>query len=149
MFKIKSNLRKVATIVACLAVTMFSTCNKVDDAQVQKEGIDGKMFFGNTDSAPQAIVSKEKLPEWLNVKISEYEETHPAILPLFVYKGEWGNRVVYFMLYAIKSCMFCDVYYADGKNIVWTDNTNFDDFQSTSKNWLLVYKYIDETLKNT
>ena len=147
MFKIKSNFRKVATIIACLAVILFAACNKVNETQI--EGIDGDVFFGNMSSAPNAIVSKEILPEWLNVKISEYEDTHSAFLPLFVYKGKWNNRVVFFMHYTVKSCVFCDVYYEDGKNIVWADNTNFDNFQSTSKNWVIVYEYIDEILKDT
>ena len=147
MLKIKSNLRKVATIVACLTVILFAACNKVNEAQAPIEGIDGEVFFGNMSTAPNAIVSKEILPEWLNVKISEYEDTHPAIVPLLVYKGEWEKRTIYFMLYYIKSCAFCDVYYEDGENIVWTDNTNFDNFQSTSKNWVIIYEYIDEILK--
>jgi hypothetical protein len=103
-------------------------------------GIDGKTFFENGVYPSEKLVAKEKLPKWLNVKISEYEDTHPAIFPLIVYQGEWEKRIVYFLNYHIKSCLFCDVYYADGENIVWT-NTNSDNFQSTSKNWVTIYVY--------
>ena len=111
-------------------------CAKSDDSV----GIDGKMFFEKGVSPPKELVAKEKLPQWLSVKISEYEETHSAILPLIVYRGEWKKRIVYFMHYYLKSCIFCDVYYEDGENIVWTTSAYSDDFRSTSKNWILIYE---------
>jgi hypothetical protein len=104
-------------------------------------GIDGKTFFGDGVYPPKELVAKEKLPEWLNIKISEYEDTHSAILPLIVFQGKWEERIIFYMYYYINSCQFCDVYYENGENIVWTTDAYFDNFQSTSKEWILIYAY--------
>ena len=96
----------------------------------KKEGV----YLKDIGSAPTALVSKEDLPEWINVDA--------LLSPFAIYKGEWRNRTVYFVSEPLHSCAMCKVYYGNGEHIEFDNlRANLNDFNSTSKNWVLIYAY--------
>jgi len=91
-------------------------------------------LLNNLKKAPSANISKEKLPEWLVVKINYYE-TRP--ISVQIYKGEWNKLIVFFIVDPSSACL-CDFYAEDGKRI---ENNLLSDLRATSKSWILIYTY--------
>jgi len=61
---------------------------------------------------------------------------------VYIYKGKWKKHTVYFISDSFSSCLFCNVYYEDGENIIWpADGMESTGFCSESKDWKLIYKY--------
>ena len=100
-------------------------------------------FFSVLRKAPSVNVSKENLPEWLVARINDYYETWtPLSCNVYIYKGKWKKHTVYFISDSFSSCLFCNVYYEDGENIIWpADGMESTGFCSESKDWKLIYKY--------
>ena len=92
------------------------------------------------DTIPHAIVSKEELPEWLNAKDIIGDRDHPTV----IYKVEWKERNVYYARIYNSSCYYCHFYYENGEHISFADNSVLEDFQSTSKNWIIIYVFPEE-----
>ncbi|MDR1380605.1 MAG: hypothetical protein LBJ47_03895 [Tannerella sp.] len=77
------------------------------------------------------------LPEWLLLKIAEYEEYYQDSY-IKIYEGKWENQTVYFISSIYFSCPLCEVYRADGEKIITVEDTN--KFMELSKGWKLVWK---------
>ena len=134
-------MKKLNFLVLLCMVAIGCSNNSSTDSKI----IDSNTFMNQLKSAPSAGVSKENLPEWLIGKINEIEIIHSkdiSIIKVRIYKGEWKNRTVYYIFDSFQSCMFCEVYYDNGTNIVWTANDIASDiFCTTSKNWVLIYEF--------
>jgi len=111
----------------------------------RSKDIDNENFLNKLKKAPSVNISKENLPEWLVVKINFLETAHSkdiSWVKVRIFKGKWKNHTVYFISDSFSSCLFCDVYYEDGENIIWpADGMEFTGFCSTSKNWKLIYEF--------
>lgn len=114
-------------------------CNPKKDLEENDPGT----FLTRLKSAPLAIQAKGDFSGWILKKITEIETLNSkdiSIIKVKVFQGEWNNRSVYFISNNLASCKYCEVYYEDGENIVWTEY-NWDNFGATSKNWKLIYEY--------
>jgi hypothetical protein len=123
---------------------------KSDEVPENLDGIDGVSFFANMKlEAPSSIVPKESLPNWLVEKINKYEGYYPngvgLFFPVRLFKGEWKERTIYYIFVPHSSCMFCELYYKDGEKCTLNDDSDLMSFQTTSKNWMLIYKIGQET----
>jgi hypothetical protein len=99
-------------------------------------------FFVRLTSAPWAN-DTEVFPEWLSIEIGEIETIHSkdaSIVHVRIFKGEWKGKTVYFVQNTLNSCLLCDVYFGDGKQIDWSAE-NFADFDAASKNWQVIYEF--------
>ena len=99
-------------------------------------------FFAKLKSAPWTN-DTETFPEWLLVKIDEIETINSKdvyIAKVRIFKGKWNRRTVYFVYHNLKSCLLCDVYFEDGKQIDWSTEDSAD-FSATSKNWQVIYEF--------
>ena len=99
-------------------------CNK--KVEKENEGVS----FENLDFAPKALIAKEELPEWINADVKYMR----------VYKGEWKESIIYFTPVLLSSAHASYFYhYENGEHILFADSSDFENFQSTSKNWILIY----------
>jgi len=103
-------------------------------------------FLNILKKAPSAKVSKENLPEWLIVKINEIEAIYSkdvSIVKVRIFKGEWEKQTVYFINDNLSSCIFCNVYYEDGKKLDFSviDDEKKSKFCSENQKWELIYEF--------
>ena len=141
----KKLTKKLFVLFMSCSLFVFFGC-KVDD---ETKGVDAATFFKNMDSAPELIVAQSNFPEWLSIKILEISEMGllSESFGAKIFKGEWKNRIVYFIRHSYQSCLFCDIFYEDGEHLVWqTADPLFDNFCATSKNWVLVFKFGGDVL---
>ena len=109
-------------------------------ADVTHENTDD--FYARLKSAPWTN-DTQTFPEWLLVKIGEIETIHSkdtSIVYIQIFKGEWKENAVYFIHHNLTSCLLCDVYFEDGKQIDWSTE-DISDFDATSKNWQVIYEF--------
>ena len=84
------------------------------------------------------ISSTETTPEWLSTMIKKMDADKDMYGSHSIFKGEWQGQTIYFVYSPLASCVFCEVYYADGKHIDW----NAEDaasFNKATKNWRCIY----------
>ena len=128
-------------VVAALAVSAAFQfgCSKKAETSNETEWVN---YFGQY--VPVAIVSKEKLPEFLRDRVDFYSgifgENSIKGLGVEIFKGEWNKRTVYHVLPFLDNCMFCQVYNSNGTIIDWSKRNDSEDFHSKSTNWVLIYK---------
>jgi len=141
----KHKLTLVITMLCILFLGLFGCKDKEEIKENETAGT----TFSDLAKAPKNIVSKETLPEWLVVRINDYYETRPSLITkVLIYKGEWNDQIVFFILDTFSSCLYCNLYTEDGKRA-----DNLPDLRVTSKNWTIIYEYgtlplnIDELLK--
>jgi hypothetical protein len=90
-------------------------------------------------SAPQKIVSRETLPEWLNDKLDLFiNEPHPGVKTQ-VFKGNWLRKDVYIIKNGLQSHAAGDAYFGNGEKIVREVD---DDFGKHSGNWVLIWEHV-------
>ncbi len=85
------------------------------------------------------ITNTETMPEWLSAMIKKMDADKDMYGSHSIFKGEWQDQTIYFVYSPLASCVFCEVYYADGKHIDW----NAEDaasFNKATKNWRCIYK---------
>jgi len=108
-------------------------CSKSDD----------KSFWEQLQSAPSVSISKKNLPNWLIDKINQYEEQYANQLSMInvkIYKGKWKNHTLYYLSDKFDSCLLCSVFYDNGKQLVLNNDSEVNNFVTTSKNWVLIYE---------
>jgi len=120
---------KQLIFVFLLFVTFGCSESNEDNATNEMDALLSKLKSASYVNEP-----KEKLPEWLVVKINYYE-TRP--ISVQIYKGEWNKKIIYFIVDPSSSCL-CDFYDKDGKRI---ENNQLSDLRAKSKNWILIYTY--------
>jgi len=128
-------LQKYAVAVLWI-VSVLIGCSKnneikpIDEGTVLEEGA----FLEKLNSAPYVEVSKEDLPEWLVVRINDSEQWEPLHFIISIYKGEWENQTVFFIVDTRSACI-CDIFTEDGKKVV----DNLSDCHAKSRNWVCIY----------
>ena len=116
----KTAIIKLQVILIVLAFCVAG-CKKEDPTGVK---------FSELDKAPKALVSKEELPKFVIDKMFS---------PSTIYKGKWNESIVYFVMNYLSSSVCCDVYFEKGEKIIFNESIMVD-FQSTSKNWVIIYE---------
>lgn len=85
------------------------------------------------------ISSTETTPEWLSAMIKKMDADQEMYGTHSIFRGEWQGQTIYFIYSPMNSCVFCEVYYADGKHINW-DVEDTISFSKATKNWRCIYK---------
>jgi len=137
--------RKVLLLVSVLLFLGIFGCQDKVELKEEPQKVEVLPFFEKLISAPFVNVPKEDLPDWLisRIELFEYGGDLGIPSPARFYRGTWNGRVTYFIS-AFFNCPFCNAYYENGENIVWTNSDEADNFQATSKDWVLIYKVIDD-----
>jgi len=139
--KLKGTVAAVATMcIVCsvfIASLMTSGCNEKESSKMDDES-----FFKNLIEAPLALSSKDYLPEWLKETVEYLESGGELGIPgkAQFFRGSWNKQVTYYIRYALASCLICDVFYENGKRIVWKDLHEAEKFKSESKDWVKIYQ---------
>jgi hypothetical protein len=94
------------------------------------------------------------IPEWVAVKIREYETwtgtslsgevLHPRTYRLMVYRIEWKNHIFYFMYHFYSSSRMTNIYDENGERVKWKGTGTLydkDSFCADSKNWILIHDF--------
>ena len=90
----------------------------------------------------EGVVKNVAFAEWLTAMTREYESREQNIFEkVFIFRGEWKKRMVYFRHNKYDSTLFFNVFYEDGERIRWTEDAPLKDFKSTSKNWQLIFEW--------
>ena len=110
--------------------------------------------FGLTDSvgvpfnqlqfAPQVATTTQEQPDWLVIKTKEIEKEPSPLNYVWIYQGEWNERTVYYIRDIFSSCLLCEVYYENGEKVAFGEAFDIDSFETTSKNWKIIYEFGDE-----
>ena len=102
-------------------------------------------FYEKLYSTSLVGVPKESLPDWLIFNLSELENEYseqPDHILVRIHQGEWKSQIVYFVSKPFNSCLLCDIFYDNGKQIRWTpDDFETVNFCATSKNWAFIYEF--------
>ena len=95
--------------------------------------------------APEVLIPKEELPEWLITMMDFYEAgwgKGPQWLT--VYRCTWNGSVMYFLNIYGNNCGMCEVYFESGEKIDWRDYPDYVEgrlsFRSEGKDWLIIYR---------
>ena len=131
-------------LVLIFLVFLLLGC-KADEASKTKK-IDEETFLKNLDSAPVALIPVENLPEWLQERIIRFERL--SSFTAYIYKGEWENQTIYLDKNNFQSFVGGVPYYENGETIFSYDEDGkklfseslVTSFQSSSKNWVLIWK---------
>ena len=123
----------VALCTVCSLLLMVAGC----EPQSTDPKMDEETFFKNLASAPENKVPLETLPEWLQNEIKEFEAHLLPLCYLVAYRGEWEERVIYFLNHSFQSC-YCDYRHENGEIIELPE-----DFSLKTKNWTLIYQVGD------
>jgi hypothetical protein len=78
------------------------------------------------------------IPGWLSAKIAEMED-EPFYALALVVRHEWKSGYYYYVNIPLSSCMYCDVYDAEGNKINW-DIESLDDYLRHRTNETLIWK---------
>lgn len=131
----KTTLRLLILLFACSIIACVNN-EKLNDGDIIQA------FLVQLQSAPSSFEDND-FPEWLSIKISEIETIHSgdiSMVKVKIYRGEWNEQIVYFILNTLSSCGFCEVYYEDGTKLSFSNNSSAD-FCTSSKNWKLIYEF--------
>ena len=84
------------------------------------------------------IVSKDKLPKWINA-----DERIETSVPFLVQKGKWGKRTVYIIdMCEYKYNYSSEIYYENGEHILFNNQSDYDDFhKATYKSLVVIYLF--------
>ena len=125
----------IISIVSLFLLVTVGCSNDKDNFTVNTE----EEFLNEIVNAPQNIVPKEELPEWLSDYIEKLSDTPPELSKLKVYMGIWKGTSVFFIYNMVNSCLFCDVFYEDGNRIEWEHQNDINEFMTNSKDWICIY----------
>jgi hypothetical protein len=133
-------MKKIIKILNLAAILLLlagvvSSCEK--DNKNNEDFI--QTFLVKLQSVPSSYENND-FPEWLSIKIAEFEMEPASVLKVKIFYGEWNKQYVYFIRNNLYSCVLCNVYYEDGKEVILNEN-NRENFCNTSKNWKLVYEF--------
>jgi len=137
---------KILKLKMILFALVVFAAGCIVNQEEQKPTIDENLF-SFLDKAPKVLVEKEKLPDWLISIVELYEGGGELGIqtPLQVSRGIWNEREIYYLYSPIYNCPLCQIYYENGEGIVWSgDGADFNNFRSTSKNWVLIYQVAPE-----
>ena len=113
-----------------LSLGMFSACNNSDESTEVMAGNENSL---NLADAEVEYVNLESLPEWLISWISSIEEKNGREKTVFregdeeggdnpqLFRGVCEGSVFYFIYNHANSCIFCDTYFEDGKQLDFHD----------------------------
>ncbi len=131
-----------------LFFTIISLCLLIGETgcgKEEKENSSEELFMSNLYTAPHNIVAKNDMPDWLSDKMNQIEketEKDIAVIKIRLYQGEWNNKKIYVIINYLSSCLYCDVYYENGEQVIWSkEDITTDSFSCTSENWELIYEY--------
>ena len=134
----------------CAGAVMIALCAGIfacrDDNTKEKEPEGVSLDEALRGNAPELLVPKESLPQWLIDKIDVLESY--GHVDALVFKGKWNGRAIYRILNVLNSCLICDYYYENGENI--KDAFGYEAFlnilgeieSKTNKSWVVVYKVV-------
>jgi hypothetical protein len=132
-------MKRIVVILAVICLAFG--CSKSNDPKT----IDRDTFLEQLQSVPSVNIPIESFPEWLVAKVTEIEALHSkdvSMLKLRIFRGEWKGHTVYYVRDPFASCGFCEVYYEDGKNVIWSaEDVTSDSFCTESKDWVLIYEF--------
>lgn len=118
-----------------LAAVALTGCSSDEENVIEPEET---LTYLNT--APNKIVEKGSMPEWLVVKINQLETNPKPLSQYRIYEGVWKSQPIFYIYDYFASCMYCSVYTYDGHNINWeTGEYDFKDFATNSKDWKCIY----------
>jgi len=137
-------MKKILIVLLCV-VLGCSNCAANKPCEPENAPDYFVAFYEKLYATSLADVPKESLPEWLVFKLNELENEYGDQLNRIlarIHKGEWKNRTVYFVSRPFNSCLLCEVFDDEGKQLVWaSDDPEIVNFCTTSKNWTIVYEF--------
>lgn len=142
--------KKLLFIVMSVLISlgMFSACSNSDGAT---EVLAGNEDFLNLEDAEVEYVNLESLPGWLISWISSYEEKSGRENSIFregdkeygdtprLYRGVCAGSVFYFIYSHLNSCVFCDSYFEDGKQLDFHDEDFKQAFEEATHKMKRIY----------
>ena len=135
----KTRLFMLASLM--LAAVALTGCSSDEENVIEPEET---LTYLNT--APNKIVEKGSMPEWLVVKINQLETNPKPLSQYRIYEGVWKSQPIFYIYDYFASCMYCSVYTYDGHNINWeTGEYDFKDFACIFQ---IFYLYLQQRIIN-
>ena len=131
-----------------LSFGMFSACSNSDGST---EVMAGNEDFFNLEDTEVEYVDLESLPGWLISWISSIEEKSGREKSVFregdeeggdnpqLFRGVCEGSVFYFIYNHANSCIFCDTYFEDGKQLDFHDEDFVQAFEHATHNMKRIY----------
>ena len=144
--------KKVIFIASAIWLMLVVSCsqneniesNIVDPPKYSINEVDSiDISFEQLQFAPQVEISIHELPDWLAVRINKMEKEMDPLSYVWIYQGEWNEQIIYHIRDIFSSCLFCEVYYENGEKVVF-EVSDIDSFETTSKNWKIIYEFGNE-----
>ena len=132
---------------------IISACSNLDGTtEVLGENEEGLTIENlNFEDAEVEYVDLESLPEWLISWISSIEEKNGREKTVFregdeeggdnpqLFRGVCEGSVFYFIYNHANSCIFCDTYFEDGKQLDFHDEDFVQAFEHATHNMKRIY----------
>jgi hypothetical protein len=77
-------------------------------------------------------------PEWLGAKIADMED-NKYYAGATIVRHQWKSKVYYYINIPLSSCMYCEVYDADGYKVDW-EKEDVWDYVANRTNEAIIYK---------
>ena len=123
-----------------LAALLLATIGVCGCGSDDENATEPEVTLTYLNTAPNKIVEKGSMPEWLVVKINQLETNQIPLSQYRLYEGVWKSQPIFYIYDYFASCVYCSVYTYDGHNINWeTGEYDFKDFATNSKDWKCIY----------
>jgi hypothetical protein len=91
-------------------------------------------FSCNKEETPEP-----EIPQWLNTKIEEFENTEQHCWSCEITRYTYNNEFYYNLYCSYWSCMFCQFYNQNGQLVSEIETFDFEDFNSSSKDEKVIW----------
>lgn len=92
------------------------------------------------DNSVEPYNYERDTPAWLKAKIDSISTNH-FYHGSKVYRHIWHNNYTYYFFIPLSSCMYCEVYYANGDKIKFTDTNMGQDYVNNRKAEVLIWEW--------
>ncbi len=134
-------MKKIIAFLGAGAV-MIALCAGIvacrDDNTKEKEPEGVSLDEALRGNAPEQLVPKESLPQWLIEKIDIHTAYPSSSTVVKVYRGELEGEMYYYIYDLLQSCLVCDVYNKNGETVA--DGKKL----RREKIWVLIWQLIGD-----
>ena len=122
--------------ITCFCVTSCKSDDNNGEQQITKSLSQAPHAL---EGAKIELVVKGDMPNWLVEKVNFMETNIVPSAEYKVYQCTWRSHTIYYVYDLFASCMMCETYYEDGKNVSWERSADVEDFDKNSTDWKCIY----------
>ena len=130
-------MKKICLLLIFTLAVFFTGCKDLDSTTNELQIFTDNILLANE----KGVVENYVFPEWLIERIDIIKLRPPSVTKVMIHEGKLNKQKIYCIIDMFSS-YFYDFYTENGKRV-----SNQPDLYSTSKDWILIYEYGEETIE--